>query len=137
MSIYCLNCWWACTFYNIFKNFVNKKFLYLSLEYTLNSDGHSANFGFFGALSSIKLEFDFFIEGYRRRLFSSITLYIFFTKYVFSKKFFTFLGHLGTTFWQPNHLGTQKLIKLRLKCCLIWWDWRLRNIDLVTQRFKY
>ena len=48
MSIYCLNCWWARTFYNIFKNFVNKKFLNLSLEYTLNSAGNSANFDFSG-----------------------------------------------------------------------------------------
>ena len=60
MSIYCLNCWWACAFYNISKNFVNKKFLYLSLEYTLNSAGHSANFDFFGTLSNLAAEFPFF-----------------------------------------------------------------------------
>ena len=50
MSIYCLNCWWAHAFRNIFKNFDNKKFLYLSLKYTLNSAGHSENFNFFGTL---------------------------------------------------------------------------------------
>ena len=46
----CLH-WFDWAFYNIFKNFVNKKFLYLSLEYTLNSAGHSENFDFFGTLS--------------------------------------------------------------------------------------
>ena len=47
-----LCCLWARPGSNIFKNFFNKKFLDLSLEYTLNSAGHSENIDFFRSLSN-------------------------------------------------------------------------------------
>ena len=53
MSIYCLNCWCARAFCNIWKNNFNKKFLKLSLECTVNSAGRSGTFDFFGTLSII------------------------------------------------------------------------------------
>ena len=43
-----LCCLWAWPGSNIFKNFFNKKFLDLSLEYSFNSAGHSENIDFFG-----------------------------------------------------------------------------------------
>ena len=41
-------CLWAWPGSNIFKNFFNKKFLDLSLEYSFNSAGHSENIDFLG-----------------------------------------------------------------------------------------
>ena len=43
----CLNCQCEWPFCNILRNFFNKKFLDLYLEYTLNSTGHSEQFDFF------------------------------------------------------------------------------------------
>ena len=47
-----LCCLWAWPGSNIFKNFFNKKFLDLSLEYPFNSAGHSDNIDFFLSLSN-------------------------------------------------------------------------------------
>ena len=50
-----LCCLWAWPGSNIFKNFFNKKFLDLSLEYTLNSAGYSGNIDFFDPFKYEKL----------------------------------------------------------------------------------
>ena len=44
--------WLSPPFWNTLKNFFSKKFLDLSLEYTLNSADHSENFDFFASLSN-------------------------------------------------------------------------------------